>query len=36
VEDFIRGKSRVKRLSKSATITKAALPAESEIWVLGV
>ncbi len=36
VEDFIRGKPRVKRLSKSATITKAALPAESEIWVLGV
>jgi L-ascorbate metabolism protein UlaG (beta-lactamase superfamily) len=36
VEDFIRGKPRVKRLGKSATITKAALPAESEIWVLGV
>jgi len=36
VEDFIRGKPRVKRLSKSADHTKAALPAESEIWWLGV
>lgn len=36
VEDFIRGKPRVKRLSKSVTITKPALPAEAEIWVLQV
>jgi L-ascorbate metabolism protein UlaG (beta-lactamase superfamily) len=36
VEDFVRGKSRVKRLGKSATITKATLPAEPEIWVLQV
>lgn len=36
IDDFVRGKQRVKRLSKSATITKAALPTESEIWVLQV
>jgi L-ascorbate metabolism protein UlaG (beta-lactamase superfamily) len=36
VEDFVRGKPRVKRLSKTATLTKADLPSEPEIWVLQV
>ena len=34
LDEFLRGKTRVKQLGKTATLTKAALPAEPEIWVL--
>lgn len=34
LEDFLKGKGRVKRLDRSATLTAAALPKEPEIWVL--
>lgn len=35
VDDFLRGKAKVKKLDRSATLTPAALPKEPEIWVLG-
>lgn len=35
VEDFLRGKERVKQQDRSVTITAAALPSAQEIWVLG-
>lgn len=34
LDDFLKGKARVKQVGKTATLTKAALPAEPEIWVL--
>lgn len=34
LDEFLRGKTRVKQVGKTATLTKAALPAEAEIWVL--
>lgn len=34
LDDFLRGKERVKRLERSATLTAAALPKEPEVWVL--
>ncbi len=34
VNDFLKGKSRIKQVGKTATLTKATLPAELEIWVL--
>jgi L-ascorbate metabolism protein UlaG (beta-lactamase superfamily) len=36
LEDFLRGKARVKKLGKTATLTKAALPSAQEIWALSV
>jgi L-ascorbate metabolism protein UlaG (beta-lactamase superfamily) len=36
VEDFVGGKPHVKRLSKTATLTKADLPSEPEIWILQI
>jgi L-ascorbate metabolism protein UlaG (beta-lactamase superfamily) len=34
VDDFLRGKARVRRRERTVTITPAELPAEREIWVL--
>jgi len=34
LDEFLRGKPRVKQVGETATLTKAALPAEPEIWVL--
>ncbi len=34
LDDFLKGKARVKQVGKTATLTQAALPAEPEIWVL--
>lgn len=34
VDEFLRGKERVKRLERTATLTAAALPKGQEIWVL--
>lgn len=34
VDDFLRGKGRVKQHGRSVTITGAALPKDPEIWVL--
>lgn len=35
LDEFLKGKTAVKRVGPVATITPAALPAEQEIWVLG-
>jgi len=34
VDDFLRGKTGVKRLERTITVSAAALPKEPEIWVL--
>lgn len=34
VDDFLRGKDRVRRQERSVTITTTALPQEPEVWVL--
>ena len=34
LDEFLRGKPRVKQVGKAATLTPAALPVEPEIWVL--
>lgn len=34
LDEFVRGKARVKQMGKTATLTKATLPADPEIWVL--
>ena len=34
LDEFLRGKPRVKQVGKTATLTPAALPVEPEIWVL--
>jgi len=34
LDAFLKGKSRVRQVGKTATLTRAALPVEPEIWVL--
>jgi len=35
VDEFLRGKERVRRQDRSVTVTSSALPEVPEIWVLG-